>query len=720
MEYLRISFRLSPPSDQRAPDQVEIRHSGRTYSTEWRRFEVPPHRDDDIVSSASAMKVGARLFESAFKNEVHLYEQASRMARRTRCVGLIIEIPERLVALQSLPWELLYDRKHLGGWLVDKDFSVIRSIGTIVRPDIERLPSLRVLFAYHKQHRLSDRIRWRNERNAIEGAVRLSGDVRTNKDGLYAPNADGVEIYHAVCHGSVNDDGPVLHDARGAVDPSAFLRFVPKCRMVFVNACFSGARHRSRAFPFNSFPDMLLKNDKADFVICNSHITSDGLALAFSAAFYLELACGSSFIESVLAARKAVAARDEGIGIEWARPVAYVMRSFNFVCAKKPVELQPISRAMPGKPEISRVRGEEGATTSRVLNASPTRRATFREERRPARKTTDDRVRSTVGLRQELCVALLRELRKTEGVRDAVKEEFERRLSVLNLKARSVVDSRLDASSKDFENEVLAGFGQLANAIVRCSIAEHPSLLDKGSRGLAGGFLAAICSIVLLWILALVLSASGYKIDNSKHRALPIEATTIGGGKSSGHLTKGDIEKFFTDYVKKDATIGALIVITMSTVFGVAIGFGSYCGRILLTPEGMIRHSLLALLCGSFLGLALAMASGALRAQLHLSVQGRVGGNLLESYARQMVLTGIAWAAIAGVVAGISRSSVKRRFSRSVLAALFVASAALIIEVIYDWRGPSLPDGTIAAFFLSAPISWGLLVGNLAFLLSRS
>jgi hypothetical protein len=134
----------------------------------------------------------------------------------------------------------------------------------------------------------------------------------------------------------------------------------------------------------------------------------------------------------------------------------------------------------------------------------------------------------------------------------------------------------------------------------------------------------------------------------------------------------------------------------------------------------MIRHSLLAFFGGNFLGLGLGMLSYSLRAHLKLGMPRNAGANVFEAYARPMVLLGIAWAAIAAVVAGVPRSSLKHRMSQSILAALLVAAAAVVIEIIHDWQNQPLPEGAIAAFFLFAPIYWGVLVASLAFLLSRS
>jgi hypothetical protein len=301
------------------------------------------------VAHFSPQKTGGALFQSLFTGKIEqLYFSSRGQLAADPESGLRIKLRFDLAAgdavqLHSLPWELLYQpdiREFLAPGRqtpIIRYLEVSRPMTRCTMPD--RLRVLAVAASPQDQSPLKladecDRIRQACSSNAAIALSTLKSPTLTAlRTELRRAEQSGApyHVLHYMGHGELSSDTGdgllYLETEQGDSDPvsgmvlAAVLRDFPKLRMVFLNACESGATS-SQAGPFGGVATALVMGGVPAVVAMRLRI-SDPQAIAFSATVYQQLAAGDPVDIAVGEGRLAIVHKAPATS-DWSIPILFM------------------------------------------------------------------------------------------------------------------------------------------------------------------------------------------------------------------------------------------------------------------------------------------------------------------------------------------------------------------------------------------------------------
>jgi hypothetical protein len=305
---------------------------------------------EGTTPECSPEDVGERLFQALFQGEIlRLYERNLDHLGADPAVGLRLELtfdprdPD-LNGVQALPWELLRQPGTPEFLALNRRLPVTRFL-EVPRPvyAATRPPALRILAVPAAvRHSGLPSLALDRELANLRQAVGSAAEVVTPEAPTLAAmhRAFGERQFH-VLHfmghgGSVAEmPEPVLFFAAedGSVDPVQGVDLVnqlagfPTLRLVVLNACQSAAVAETGTTGKNSQAFAGISNALVigglPAVIAMQRPISDAAAIAFSRAFYRQLAAGDPVDAAVAEGRQAVHSVDRS-NSEWATPVLFL------------------------------------------------------------------------------------------------------------------------------------------------------------------------------------------------------------------------------------------------------------------------------------------------------------------------------------------------------------------------------------------------------------
>ena len=281
-------------------------------------------------------QIGKMLFRTLFQGKVRqVYERSRGRCERVR-IKLVLEDEPRTEAverLHGLPWELLNDGHFLE---TEADISIVRYMDSLA--DIQRLPGrrLRVLTLGATAVDLPT-VNCREEMDSIRKELHGEltemvylpkvGSREISRADLHQTLGQGFHVLHFVGHGEANKlfftnrDG--THVSVTGAQLAEEIRALPariRPLLMILNACSTAAcelgseeLHLAGALVKSGIPA----------VVAMRHPISNHAAIAFSSAFYRQLAVGSPLDDAMNAGRMAIK-RDILATDEWATPVLFM------------------------------------------------------------------------------------------------------------------------------------------------------------------------------------------------------------------------------------------------------------------------------------------------------------------------------------------------------------------------------------------------------------
>ena len=293
----------------------------------------------DSPEMEAARKVGQRLFEAIFTDEIYACYRASLNDSRAEGNGLRIRLRVDAAELNDLPWEFLYNANLNRFLSLSTDTPIIRYIELPqailpmkVSPPINVLvmisspndyPPLDVETEWNK---LKEAVADLEERQLItltriEKAT-LTELQRTLRRGTY-------HAFHFVGHGGFDEraqDGVlVFENDAGSGRPlngsylGTILHDHRSLRLAILNAC-EGARS-SRTDPFSGVAQSLVQQGIPAVIAMQFEIT-DQAAIAMAHEFYAAISDGYPVDAALAESRKAIFAMENDV--EWGTPVLYL------------------------------------------------------------------------------------------------------------------------------------------------------------------------------------------------------------------------------------------------------------------------------------------------------------------------------------------------------------------------------------------------------------
>lgn len=278
---------------------------------------------EDISSKLTAEKAGTSLYKAMIYNDevqdivTSAIAVAASRGDQAR-VRFQVEPPE----LRRLPWELLY--RDPGGFLVlSATTSVARYVATgssAVRT-LLATPPLKVLIVGAAPAELPP-LNMDSEIGRIRDAVsKGAGSDQIEIHELRNPpigsvraliREQGIHVLHFIGHGSFNDGEPVLAltDASGKLAPvdaevfAANIAGLDTLRLAVLNACDSAVEDTTQ--PLLGIAPRLIQRAALPAVLAMQTAVRDDSAIAFSQAFYQQLASGQPVDNALREGRLAV------------------------------------------------------------------------------------------------------------------------------------------------------------------------------------------------------------------------------------------------------------------------------------------------------------------------------------------------------------------------------------------------------------------------------
>jgi hypothetical protein len=300
--------------------------------------------EEELVTSATPEEIGHALFAALFVGKIgdRLRECLASLDRRRNATGLRLllhfDLADRaVVPISAFAWELLYDRERRDFLSRVLHTPVLRYIPT-PRPPLEPFAGpLRILVVHAAPIGL-DRLNLTEEWRRIWAAL---GDQPGIEVALFEHltlselrrklRSETWHVLHFMGHGDFEDSG------QGCVyfeDPDhrpdritgmllgEHLKSLPDLRLVFLNACSSGAvARRDGQDPYSAVASALLLAGIPSALAMQFPI-SDKAAIAFSAELYGRIAAHDPLEAALAEARLAILRLDE-TALEWATPVLF-------------------------------------------------------------------------------------------------------------------------------------------------------------------------------------------------------------------------------------------------------------------------------------------------------------------------------------------------------------------------------------------------------------
>lgn len=353
--------------------------------------DARPRRAETSAARHRLVEVGSGLFRTLFTGQVgNVFHQSLRGigGDATGCglrICLRINPRDRTLApLHQVPWELLYREDTEDFLALSRQTPVLRSLDIprpLARPPLS--PPLRILIVL-SQDPQGDALQLGQElaqlgvvlgqKPGIEVEVLDDPDSSTLRRTLSrAP----FHVLHYMGHGGFDPrsgDGALLfpgsHGTRVEISGrhlATKLKDLDSLRLVVLNACDT-ARSSADAghSPFAGVAAALVLGGIPAVVAMQSPI-ADPHAIAFSVAFYEQLANGRPLEESVAEGRQAIHSSDPE-GACWAVPVLF-MRTPSQNLFAHPEDPAPPAKGEE-RPPVSRVRRAAGALLLAVILAS--------------------------------------------------------------------------------------------------------------------------------------------------------------------------------------------------------------------------------------------------------------------------------------------------------------------------------------------------------------
>ncbi len=312
----------------------------------WPRHLIPA--DATALVPLAPEEVGARLFQTVFPEEVR-----KRLGERLSAIG---EHPERglriwiktdpedenLARLSQLPWEFLYHPDEQEFLAPDIRRPIVRSLD-VRRHAAARLgkPPWRLLVATASPDGLV-RLGAAEEVEKIRAVCGLPGPIEVKvldhatRETLRPElkEGEGFDFLHFIGHGHFDvqtgggalffEDGEGGKDALGGEELARLIRDLRgRLRLVVLNACDTAAAGSNAGLnPFAGVATALV-NQGLSAVVAMQFSISDAAAIAFSEAFYRQLARGGPVVEAMEEGRHGIRAANQG-SLEWATPVLFM------------------------------------------------------------------------------------------------------------------------------------------------------------------------------------------------------------------------------------------------------------------------------------------------------------------------------------------------------------------------------------------------------------
>lgn len=340
------------------------------------------HRSLGDFEARPPQEIGTALFRAVFQGQVRtLFDKSRGQLEMSPDLALRLKIKidpgdEDTATLADLPWELLCDAETEDFFVLSRQLSLVRYLD-VPRPSqpIPFTPPLRIL-AVGASPRGVEPLDLEEEAarleqlnggsSGVEVRVLLHATAGKVREALAR---DACNVLHFMGHGTFDPttgEGMLaMEKADGSLDlvsGRAFankLKDVPSLGVVVLNACETArARNNGGGNPFRGVATALVLGGVPAVVAMRMPI-SDDAAIAFSTAFYGNLAQGDSIDEALTEGRQAIHSVDPD-GFEWATPVLFLRTPKGNVFTAKPAErtaeppvVVPESPVVPEPPVVA-------------------------------------------------------------------------------------------------------------------------------------------------------------------------------------------------------------------------------------------------------------------------------------------------------------------------------------------------------------------------------
>lgn len=302
--------------------------------------DVKRRRPEESPTKVRA-EYGAQLHELLFAGQVgRLWDQSLGAVRGDPGAGLRLRLQIDLASaglLAELPWELLFRRDTATYLSLDRQTPVLRHL-EVPQPVAPPLPGgLRILVAAAAPRELvsldleSEQRQLRRERRKARAFQVHFLERPTVAELRRALVERRAHVLHFMGHGGFDPElgeGVVFFEnAAGGTEPwtgeglAEKLADLAFLRLVVLNACQTAISGGSGADPYGGVAAALVRGGLPAVVAMQRPI-SDVAAIAFSGAFYRELAAGAGIEAALTEGRQAIHTLDPSEG-EWAIPVLF-------------------------------------------------------------------------------------------------------------------------------------------------------------------------------------------------------------------------------------------------------------------------------------------------------------------------------------------------------------------------------------------------------------
>src|SRR5262245_29617848 len=248
--------------------------------------------------------IGIHLWDALFHADVEALFEKTRVeaAETDSAVMLRLSLPPMF---EALPWETLYDERHLGFVAIHPGYSIVRAVQALAPPRLPERPRgpLSILVLMPEGAGLHIDHEWSNLRFTVD---RLPDAVKMERmTGRVTPDllrkkltSQPWDVLHYVGHGEVdahgtvrirlNDEGPEL-DYWMEAEPFASLLTGLRLRLVLLNCCLGGVPDPRRTL--GGLGPYLMRAGVPAAISMRYEIQDD-VAIKLSDAFYRELLTG--------------------------------------------------------------------------------------------------------------------------------------------------------------------------------------------------------------------------------------------------------------------------------------------------------------------------------------------------------------------------------------------------------------------------------------------